>query len=153
MLRNDADGWHTRPWSRSDIALIRPWWRNMEAAGYGDWGDGPREDEFSLTGCLAELDGAPVSCVFLYVAPSSRYAALYGTICDVSFSPLACMRGITMACKGAISMCRDMGIPEIITHARTPSVLRAFEMAGFEDAGLEINDVYLSEEVAQWLAP
>ena len=146
-------GWSTRPWSREDIGIVRPWWRRMQAAGMGDWGDGPADDELAPLGCLSLLGEDPVACVFIYMAPSGEYAAIYSAFCDISLPGHACFRGISLAARGAIDMCRDAGMRQVVNYTRTPAVVKAFELAGFRHDGSEYTHVYLSDEVIPWLEP
>jgi hypothetical protein len=146
-------GWTTRLWRREELDIVKPWWGKMKEAGYGDWGDGPAIDEIGRVGFLAELEGKPIACVFLYFPPSARYAAVYSAICDVTTSYHACFRGISLAAKAAIEHCREVGVEEIVCHVHTPAVVKSFEMAGFRHDDVQYNHVYLCDEVIPWLEP
>jgi len=146
-------GWTTRMWRREEIDIVKPWWRKMREAGYGDWGDGPAIDEIGRVGFLAELNGEPVACVFLYFPPSARYAAVYSAICDVGASYHACFRGIALAAKAAVDHCKSVGVEEIVCYVHTPAVVKSFEMAGYRHDEKQYNNVYLCDEVIPWLEP
>ena len=107
-------GCTTRLWRRQEIDIIWLWWGAMLEAGYGDWGDGPSVDEVSRFGVLAELNGAPVACVFFYFQSSTRYGAVYGAICDISKSSRECRQGIALAVHAAVEYYRSISIEEIV---------------------------------------
>jgi hypothetical protein len=148
---DDKAGWTTRMWRREEIEIVKPWWGKMRDAGYGDWGDGPDIDEIGRIGFMAELNGQPVACIFLYFPPSARYAAIYSAICDIDTSYHACFRGIALAAKAAIDYCKSVSVEEVVCYVHTPAVVKSFEMAGFKHDDKQYNDVYLSDEVILWL--
>ena len=150
---DDKAGWTTRMWRREELDIVRPWWGKMKEAGYGDWGDGPAIDEIGRIGFLAELEGRPVACVFLYFPPSARYAAIYSAICDVTTSYHACFRGIALAAKASIEHCREVGVEEIVSYVHTPAVVKSFELAGYRHDEKQYNNIYLSEDIIPWLEP
>lgn len=148
---DEKAGWTTRLWRREEIDIVKPWWQKMRDAGYGDWGDGPSIDEIGRIGFMAELNGQPIACVFLYFPPSARYAAIYSAICDVSTSYHACFRGIALAAKAAVDHCREVGVHEVVCYVHTPAVVKSFELAGFRHDDKQYNDIYICDEVIPWL--
>lgn len=145
-------GWSTDLWTRSDIDIVRPWWGKMEAAGYGDWGYGPLDDEIAPIGMLTRKDGVPIACVFIYCFPPTKYAAIYAAICDVEQSPFHCIKALSLAAKSAIDHCRDIGFEKVVSYVKTPAVVSSFEAAGLSSDSCEYNHVYLSEEARGWLS-
>ncbi|MCE6958090.1 hypothetical protein LAZ40_03340 [Cereibacter sphaeroides] len=125
----------------------------MKEAGYGDWGEGPAGDALAHSGVLAELDGQPVACLFLYAPPSWAYAMVFSAICDVSRPPQACFRGLVHAAVAVREQCEAMGAGEVVSYVRTPAVVKAFELAGFARDPKSFTHVYLSEERLRWLDP
>ena len=110
-------------------------------------------DEVSRFGVLAELNGAPVACVFLYFQSSTHYGAVYGAICDINKSSQECRQGITHAAHAVVEYYRSIGIEEIVCYVRTPAVVECFEKAGCRHDDLEYNHVYIRDEVILWLEP
>lgn len=146
-----AEGWRTRDWDRSEMDLIRSWYRRMRENGMGDWGDGPGETQIAHRGIVAEFDGTPVACVFLFIPPSKSYAAIMSAVCDTDSPRHLCFRGLIKAAEAGRDACIAEGVPEVVSFVMTPAVVQSFKMAGFEDTGLDIHHVYMSAQGLPWL--
>jgi hypothetical protein len=133
--------------------LIRSWYHRMRENGMGDWGDGPSEAQIGHEGVIAEFDGKPVACVFLFIPPSRSYAAILSAVCDTDLTRHLCFRGLIKAAEGGRDTCLQAGVREIVSFVNTPAVVSAFKAARFTDGGPAIHHVYLCSETLLWLEP
>lgn len=146
-------GWKIRAWDRSEMGLIRSWYHRMRENGFGDWGDGPDENQIAHTGVMAEFEGKPVACVFLFISSSKSFAAIMSAVCDTDISSYMCFKGLTHAAAGGRDYCLKEGVQEIVSFVRTPTVIKAFKVSGFEQDGHDIHHAYLADDVLLWLEP
>jgi len=108
----------------ADYPLFCEWWKKH------GWTPPPAEI-LPFRGVVAELDGRPVACMWVYCDTAAAAALIEWAVADPANSPRVTVRALRKILDWLTGMLRREGMAHIIAATSVSGLLKLYERAGF----------------------